>query len=67
MAILDSLRDALLLIVRGDPEVWRVTAVSLQVSVLALLLAMVAGVPTGYAVAIARRPLAATASWLLHT
>jgi hypothetical protein len=40
-----------MLIARGDPEVWRVTGVSLQLSVLALLLAMVVGVPTGYLMA----------------
>ena len=56
-----------MLIARGDSEVWRVTGVSLQVSVLALLLAIVVGVPTGYAVAVARRAVASVGSWILHT
>lgn len=67
MSLLDSVREAVLLIARGDSEVWRVTGVSLQVSVLALVLAMVVGVPTGYAVAVARRAVAAIGSWILHT
>ena len=40
MSLLDSFREAVMLIVRGDAEVWRVTFVSLQVSVAALLLAL---------------------------
>lgn len=67
MSLFDSIVDAVMLIARGDPEVWRVTGVSLQVSVLALLLAIVVGLPTGYAVAIARRSVASIASWILHT
>ena len=56
-----------MLVLRGDAEVWRVTAVSLQVSVLALLLAVTVGVPAGYAVAVARRPIASIGSWVVHT
>jgi tungstate transport system permease protein len=67
MSLLDSVREAVMLIARGDPEIWRVTGVSLQVSVLALLLAIVVGVPTGYAVAVARRGIASIGSWILHT
>jgi tungstate transport system permease protein len=67
MSILDLVREAVMLIARGDPELWRVTAVSLQVSVFALVLAMVVGVPTGYAVAVARRTVASFGSWILHT
>ena len=67
MSLLDSIRGAVSTIARGDPEVWRVTGVSLQVSVLALLLAVVVGVPTGYAVAVARRAAASVGSWILHT
>lgn len=67
MSLLDSIGEAVLLIARGDAEVWRVTAVSLQVSVIALLLAVAAGLPTGYALAIARRPVASVGSWVLHT
>lgn len=61
----DTVR-AFWLIVTGDAEVWRVTAVSLQVSIGALLLATAGGVPLGYAVALSRRPILAVASWLLH-
>lgn len=67
MSVLDSIGDAVLLIARGDPEVWRVTVVSLQVSGLALLLAIAVGLPMGYAVAVARRPVASLGSWILHT
>jgi tungstate transport system permease protein len=67
MSLLDSIGEAVMLIARGDAEVWRVTAVSLQVSVVALLLAIVAGLPAGYACAVARRPTASVASWILHT
>jgi tungstate transport system permease protein len=67
MSHLDSIGEAVMLIARGDAEVWRVTAVSLQVSVVALLLAIVAGLPAGYACAVARRPTASVASWILHT
>ena len=67
MSVLASIGDAVMLIARGDAEVWRVTAVSLQVSVIALLLAVGAGLPTGYAFAIARRPVASVGSSLLHT
>jgi tungstate transport system permease protein len=67
MSLLDSIGEAVMLIAGGDAEVWRVTAVSLQVSVVALLLAIVAGLPAGYACAVARRPTASVASWILHT
>jgi tungstate transport system permease protein len=56
-----------MLIVRGDPEVWHVTAVSLQVSITSLLLAVAVGLPMGYAVATARRPVRSLGSWILHT
>jgi tungstate transport system permease protein len=67
MSIVDSTRDAVLLILSGDADVWRVTAVSLQVSLVALLLACVSGIPLGYALAGSTRRSAAFASWLLHT
>jgi tungstate transport system permease protein len=67
MSVLSSIRDAVTLIVRGDTEVWAVTAVSLQVSAIALLLAIVVGLPLGYSVATARRPVASFGSWILHT
>jgi tungstate transport system permease protein len=67
MSLFDSMGAAVRLIMRGDAEVWHVTAVSLQVSVVALLLAVAVGLPTGYAVAVARPRVAALGSGLLHT
>jgi tungstate transport system permease protein len=59
--------DAIALILRGDGEIWRVTAVSLQVSLTALALATAAGIPLGYALALSGRSVIALASGLLHT
>ena len=67
MSLFDSIGQAVMLIVRGDAEVWRVAAVSLEVSLVALALAIVVGLPLGYAFAIARRPIPSVASWALHT
>jgi tungstate transport system permease protein len=67
MSVLDSVGEAVILIARGDAEVWRVTLVSLHVSVVALLLAILVGLPAGYAVAIAGRRFASLGSWILHT
>jgi tungstate transport system permease protein len=67
MSVLEATRDAGLLILSGDAEVWRVTAVSLQVSLVALLLACALGIPLGYGLAGSTRRPAAVASWLLHT
>lgn len=62
-AVLDALR----LIISGDAEVWAITAVSLFVSLTALLLASLAGVPLGYALAHARGRAAAVLSSVIHT
>lgn len=59
--------DALRLILSGDPEVWSITAVSLFVSLSALLLASIAGVPLGYALAHARGAWSRAASSAVHT
>jgi len=59
--------DALVLILRGDPEVWFVTGVSLQVSVSALVLATIAGIPAGYVLARRRGRVPRIASWVVHT
>ena len=67
MSLLTSIAHAVMLIVRGDAEVWRVTAVSLEVSIAALFMAVVAALPTGYALAMARGPFATAGSWVLHT
>jgi tungstate transport system permease protein len=62
----DALR-AVVLILTGDPEVWQVAGVSLEVSVAALALACVAGIPLAYSLAFSETRAARLASWLLHT
>jgi tungstate transport system permease protein len=59
--------DALRLIVTGDTEVWSITGVSLFVSLSALLLATLGGVPLGYALAHARGAWARALSSIVHT
>lgn len=59
--------DALRLIASGDTEVWSITAVSLFVSLSALLLATLAGVPLGYYLAHARSGWTRAASSIVHT
>jgi tungstate transport system permease protein len=61
------LLDALTLAATLDREVWQVTAVSLQVSCVALALALVMAVPAGYALAGARAGVAEGASGVLHS
>ncbi len=60
------LLDALTLVATLDREVWQVTAVSLQVSFVALALALALAVPAGYALARARSGVARAASGVLH-
>jgi tungstate transport system permease protein len=67
MSLFDSIGQAVKLIVRGDPETWFVTAVSLEVSLVALMLAILVSLPFGCACAIARRRIRSIASWALHT
>lgn len=64
---MSAVLDALRLIVTGDAEVWEITAVSLFVSLAALALATLAGVPLGYRLADARGPAARFASSIIHT
>lgn len=59
--------DALRLIVAGDTEVWAITAVSLFVSISALALATLGGVPLGYALAHAQGAPARVISSIVHT
>ena len=66
--MLADLLHALRLIVTADREVWQVTAVSLQVSLTALVVATTASLPLAYAInASTRRRLAAVLTWLIHT
>lgn len=61
-----EIRDALFLILRGDRDVWLVTAVSLQVSMAALILAAAVAVPVAYATSQARRSIAAAVASTAH-
>jgi tungstate transport system permease protein len=50
----EGLLEALRLLASGDPEVWRVTLLSLAVSGSATLLSLIAGIPLGTALALGR-------------
>ncbi|MGE5673553.1 MAG: ABC transporter permease [Mycobacterium leprae] len=52
--IWQGLKQALFLLVTGDPETWAVTALTLRVSGIATLISVVLGVPTGVALALTR-------------
>jgi tungstate transport system permease protein len=65
--MLADLFRALRLIATADPEVWQITAVSLQVSLSALALATLVGLPLGHAISASRSRLAGIATWLIHT
>jgi tungstate transport system permease protein len=54
--IAGGLLEALRLLAGGDPEVWRITLLSLGVSGTATLCSLVAGIPVGTALALARFP-----------
>ncbi len=54
--IWDGIAQAFRLLAGGDPEVWRITALSLQVSGTATLLSLLAGVPVGAALALTHFP-----------
>jgi tungstate transport system permease protein len=52
--LLKGLYQALVLLIRGDAEVWRVTWLSLQVSLSAVLISLFIGIPVGTALALSR-------------
>jgi tungstate transport system permease protein len=54
--LLDGLLQALRLLVTGDAETWAITALTLQVSLTAVAVAAVVGVPLGAAVALGSFP-----------
>jgi tungstate transport system permease protein len=54
--IADGVLEALRLLLMGDPEVWRITLLSLQISGAATLLSLVVGIPAGTALALTRFP-----------
>src|ERR1700741_1144344 len=62
-----GLLEALRLLVTGDSEVWRITLLSLQVSGSAPLLSLLAGIPLGTLLALARFPGRALAISLVNT
>lgn len=53
--LLEAFADALALLVSRDPELWGIVGLTLNVTGLALLLAMVSGIPTGVALGLRRR------------
>ena len=54
--IWQGLLQAIHLLVSGDPETWRVTALTLRISGLATLISVVLGVPSGLLLALAQFP-----------
>ena len=54
--ILDGVLEAFRLLLTGDPEVWRITMLSLQISATATLLALAVGIPAGTLLALTRFP-----------
>lgn len=52
----NGLLNAIRLLLSGDPEVWQVTLLSLQVSGLATLISLVLGLPFGSVIALGRFP-----------
>ena len=59
--------EALRLLVTGDPEVWQITWLSLQISATATLLSLLIGVPLGALLALSRFPGRAVAVSLVNT
>lgn len=50
--LLDGLREALRLLITGDADTWRITALTLQVSLTATAVALLVGVPLGTVLAL---------------
>ena len=65
--ILQGAKQAVLLLVRGDPEVLRITLLSLQVSATATLLSLLVGIPLGTFLALTRFPGRGIAISLVNT
>jgi tungstate transport system permease protein len=65
--ILDGLGQALRLLLTGDPEVWQITVLSLQISGTATLVSLLAGIPLGTFLALARFPGRAVVVSLINT
>jgi tungstate transport system permease protein len=65
--ILDGLLEALRLLTTGDPEVWRITLLSLEISGSATVVSLLVGIPLGTVLALARFPLRSLAISLVNT
>lgn len=65
--IWEGTKQAVLLLLHGDPEVLRITLLSLQVSGSATLLSLLVGIPLGTALALARFPGRGIAISLVNT
>jgi tungstate transport system permease protein len=52
----EGVLEAFRLLLVGDPEVWRITLLSLQISITATLLSLIVGIPAGTALALTRFP-----------
>ncbi len=63
----EGVAQAIRLLLGGDPEVWQVTWLSLQISATATLLSLLVGVPLGALLALARFPGRAVAVSLVNT
>jgi len=63
----EGVLEALRLLVTGDPEVWQITGLSLQVSACATLLSLLVGVPLGALLALSRFPGRAFVVSLVNT
>ena len=50
--LLSGIRQAFWLLLSGDPEVWRITFLSLQISLSATLLSLLLGIPFGVLLAL---------------
>jgi len=59
--------EAIRLLLTGDPEVWRITWLSLQISATATLLSLLLGVPLGAGLALSRFPGRAIVVSLVNT
>ena len=56
MNFIDATGEAFRLLLSGDAELWRIIFISLRVSILGLLLALLPGVIAGYLLAMWRFP-----------
>ncbi|KPK62348.1 MAG: tungstate transporter permease [Gemmatimonas sp. SG8_38_2] len=63
----DAIRQAIQLLLSGDPYLWQIVSRSLQVSGLAVLLGLLAGIPLGTWLGLARFPCRGIAVALVNT